>query len=104
MFAVGLDETVIHSTLSLASITPIAHRVYSKDEIKQIVFGSLLGDAKLGMSERSVNARFGFIQSEIHAPYFLTFYSIFSEYCSSPYRTYSYLDIRTDKTYVSFSF
>ena len=101
MFAVGLDEQFIHSSFILS---PIAHRAYSKDQIQQIVFGSLLGDAKLGMSERSVNARFGFTQSQIHAPYFLYFFSIFSDYCGSPYRTSDYLDTRTNKTYTSLSF
>jgi len=36
MFAVGLDESVINSTLSLSPITPIAHRVYSKTGWRRI--------------------------------------------------------------------
>ena len=53
---------------------------------------------------RSTNARFGFIQSIIHKNYFISLALIYQNYCSSPYRTYSYLDTRTDKTYVSLSF
>ena len=44
---------------------------YSSDT-KEIIFGSLLGDGKLEMSPRSVNARFGFIQAEFRKDYFLS--------------------------------
>lgn len=94
MFAVGLDGIVIFSNY-LHSAT--AHKIYSIDEVKQIVFGSLLGDAKVEKSVRSLNARFGFIQSIIHEHYFLHLYNILSGYCASIYRTNSYLDARTGK-------
>jgi len=56
------------------------------------------------MATRSKNARFGFIQS-IHAKeYFLHLYSIFSHFCIANYRTYSYNDKRTQKTYISLNF
>jgi hypothetical protein len=56
------------------------------------------------MASRSKNARFGFIQS-IHAKeYFLHLYSIFSHLCIANYRTYSYNDKRTQKTYISLNF
>jgi LAGLIDADG DNA endonuclease family len=77
---------------------------YNDKEIKEIIFGSLLADAKLEMATRSKNARFGFIQS-IHAKeYFLHLYSIFSHFCIANYRTYSYNDKRTQKTYISLNF
>lgn len=38
------------------------------NRIKQILFGSLLGDGRLEMSPRSINARFGFTQSSPPPP------------------------------------
>lgn len=74
-------------------------------EIKQIIFGSLLGDGKLEMSNsRSTNARFGFTQSKFQMPYFLTIFNALSFLCSSSYVEYSYLDKRTGKTYSNLSF
>lgn len=44
------------------------------DNIKEeILFGTLLGDGKLEMAPRAINARFGFIQSEKNKEYFLFF-------------------------------
>lgn len=77
---------------------------YSSEEIKQILFGSLLGDGKLELGKRSKNARFGFIQSTKFEDYFLLVFNIFSQYSSANYRTYSYLDKRTGKIYVSMNF
>lgn len=56
------------------------------------------------MAKRSVNARFGFIQSIVHAPYFIFLYELLSGFCKSKYREYSYLDKRTGKTYVNYNF
>lgn len=77
---------------------------YSNEEIKQINFGSLLGDGKLELSSRAVNARFGFIQSQKFQDYFLHLNSIFSVFCSSSYRTYTYKDPRTKKEYTNLNF
>ena len=56
---------------------------------------------------RGINARFGFIQSEIHSEYFYFLYNIISSFSlcgpAGP-RTYSYLDERTNKIYISLSF
>lgn len=82
----------------------IKNKVYNEDEIRQIIFGSLLGDAKLELASRSLNARLGFIQSTIHSTYTYFLFNIFKFYCSSPPREYSYLDLRTNKTYSSLTF
>lgn len=76
------------------------------NELREIVFGSLLGCAKLELPPRGINARFGFTQSESHSDYFYYFYNIFSSFslCSVPPRTYSYLDLRTGNTYTSLTF
>jgi len=85
------------------------------NELREIIFGSLLGDAKLELPPRGINARFGFTHSESHAEYFYSFYNIFSSFsallpqkgkglCSAPTRTYSYLDLRSGNTYTSLNF
>lgn len=87
MFSVGLDALLINADFSsffynvddysLISLNSINYlniipfirgstkkvRSYSSEEINQIVFGSILGDGKLELAKRSLNARFGFIQS-----------------------------------------
>jgi hypothetical protein len=78
--------------------------IYSEDEIKQIIFGSLLGDAKLEFSNRSKNARLGFIQSVIHSNYLYFLFNILNNYCLTPPKEYSYFDERTKKTYISLNF
>ncbi|KAF2135074.1 uncharacterized protein K452DRAFT_340150 [Aplosporella prunicola CBS 121167] len=73
----------------------------SLDETKEIIFGSLLGDAKLEMPPRGLNARFGFTQAEFQKDYFISVSSSLSAICSGKYRESSYLDKRTGKTYKS---
>lgn len=102
MFAVGLDELLY--SFSVLPIASIKDNRYSLRELQEIIFGSLLGDGKLELAARSVNARFGFIQSTIHAPYFIFLYKLLGGFCSSTYREYSYLDKRTSKTYSSLTF
>jgi LAGLIDADG DNA endonuclease family len=77
---------------------------YKDNEIKEIIFGSLLGDGKLEKSIRSKNARFGFIQTIKNKDYFINLYSILSIYCTEKYRENSYLDLRTNKKYTSLNF
>ena len=78
---------------------------FSINELKEIIFGSLLGDAKLELLPRGTNARFGFTQSETHSDYFYFVFNIFASLslCGSP-RSYSYLDDRTGKNYISLTF
>jgi hypothetical protein len=54
----------------------------SSDTAKEIVFGSLLGDGKLEMPPRGINARFGFIQSEFQKDYFLSVLNSLSSICT----------------------
>lgn len=82
----------LFSNIPLIISTNKTNHKYSDAEIKQIIFGSLLGDGKLELADRSINARFGFIQSVLKKEYFLQFYSIFEVFCSSKYRTYTYSD------------
>ena len=109
MYAVGLDVSLNQlDFLCLAALTgfPIIlipnSKGYSIGEIREILFGSILGDGTLEFL--GSNARFGFVQSIIHKSYFLFLYSIFKNYCGSPYRTSDYFDPRTRKTYTSLSF
>ena len=73
-------------------------------DVISVVIGSLLGDAKLELPTRGLNARFGFNQSIIHEAYFLYIFSIFQSFCSANYRINSYFDSRTEKTYVTLNF
>lgn len=124
MFSVGLDAQLINviinnffalsfndfssliiNYLFYMNALPIKpQKLYNEDEIKQILFGSILGDGKLELPPRGLNARFGFIQSIKYESYFLNLYSIFKKYCLSDYRRYEYKDSRTNKTYISYSF
>lgn len=88
----------------VSSSTKTKNFNYSNEEIKQIIFGSLLGDAKLELAARGKNARFGFIQSIKFESYFLHLNSIFKPYCIASYSSYSYKDDRTGNTYTSLRF
>lgn len=80
---------------------------FSINELKEIIFGSLLGDGKLELPPRGINARFGFTQSETHSDYFYFVYDIFSSFPLFGFigpQIYSYLDERTGKSYISFTF
>ena len=72
--------------------------------VKEIIFGSLLGDAKIEMPPRGLNARFGFTQSLDKKEYFLSVLNSLGEICSGKYREMSYLDQRTGKTYTNLNF
>lgn len=76
----------------------------TNNHAKEVIFGSLLGDGKLEMSPRSVNARFGFTQAEEKRDYFNFVLNSLSSIGSFKYREYSYLDKRTGKTYKSLNF
>jgi LAGLIDADG DNA endonuclease family len=78
--------------------------IENNNNIKEILFGSLLGDGKLEMAPRAINARFGFIQSDKNKEYFLFLLNEFSTLCSVKYREYTYLDKRTGKRYKSLNF
>ena len=95
----------------IANILPVKPdllKVYSNDEIRQILFGSGLGDGNFEMPPRGKNARFNFSQSIKFQGYFLELYSIFTQASffslMNNFRTYAYLDKRTGKIYTTLSF
>ena len=109
MFTVGLDEfscLILYS--QFASIETINNKNFISNEVKEIIFGSLLGDAKLELPPtpggRGLNARFGFTQSLDKKDYFLSLLNSLSEISSGKYREISYLDKRTGKTYTNLNF
>ena len=105
MFAVGLDEfcnLILYSQLIVAKIEN--DKSFISNEAKEIIFGSLLGDAKLELPPRGLNARFGFTQSLEKKDYFLSVLNSLEKICSGKYREVSYLDKRTGKTYTNLNF
>jgi len=111
MYTVGLDGIgglILYSQLSIKIGTKDTkgktENKTSLDETKEIIFGCLLGDGKLEMPPRGVNARFGFTQAESQKDYFMSVLNSLSSICSGKYREYSYLDKRTGKTYKSLNF
>ena len=62
MFTVGLDE--MNSLILYSQLVILDEVKDSKNLEMEIILGSMLGDGKLEMSPRSLNARFGLIQSE----------------------------------------
>ena len=115
MYTVGLDKfegLILYSQLNKSKIEKSNNidnansnsNSFNLNEIKEIIFGSLLGDGTLEMSPRSVNARLGFTQAESQKDYFLSVAHSLSGLCSSKYREISYLDKRTGKTYKSLNF
>ena len=114
MYTVGLDKLeglILYSQLlPEGPKTKIERRdvngkiIRFSSETKEIIFGSLLGDAKLEMSPRSVNARFGFTQAESKKDYFISVFDALSSLGSGNFRESSYLDKRTNKTYKNLNF
>lgn len=109
MFAVGLDEFEILILYSQLIATKIENnKPFSSNEVKEIIFGSLLGDGKLELPPsregRGLNARFGFTQSLEKKDYFLSVLNSLGEISSGKYREMSYLDKRTGKTYTNLNF
>jgi LAGLIDADG DNA endonuclease family len=105
MFSVGLDESVnliLYSQVIIAKIKD--NKLLISETSKEIIFGSLLGDAKLELPPRGLNARFGFTQSADKKDYFLSVLNYLGEINSKKYREISYLDKRTGKTYTNLNF
>ena len=105
MFAVGLDEfcdLILYSQLIVTKVEN--NKPFISNEVKEIIFGSLLGDAKLEMPPRGKNARFGFTQSLDKKDYFLSLLNSLSSGYGGKYRENSYFDQRTGKTYTNLNF
>ena len=116
MFAVGLDalfnlsiynneHSLFETELILSSIFLTSLRSYSinnsLDETREVIVGSLLGDGDIELRGRAINGRFKIIQSTKYKDYFLMLFEIFSQFCSTPPRSYTYLDSRTFRNYSS---
>lgn len=106
MYTVGLDikkSLILYSQLNKTNIEPEITKNKIKNDLSmnEILFGCLLGDGKMEMAPRAVNARFGFTQSESKKDYFL---SVCYSVSSGKYWESSYNDKRTGKTYKSLSF
>ena len=116
MYTVGLDallslfmnlneynlfetDFLLSSTL-LASLKSNSNN-HSSDQIKEIIVGSLLGDADIEMGARAINGRLKITQSTKYEEYFYMLYGIFSQFCSNPPKLNTYLDKRTNKEYSS---
>jgi len=106
MFSVGLDKLLFFILFSQAKLkrSDKASIENKNNKIKEILFGSLLGDGKLEMAPRAINARFGFIQSEKNKDSFLFLLNELTLLGTIKYREYSYTDIRTGKIYKSLNF
>lgn len=105
MFSVGMDEfenLILYSQLIKNKIEN--NNSFISNKIKEIIFGSLLGDGHLELPPRGLNARFGFTQSLDKKDYFLSVLNSLGEICSRKYREMSYLDKRTGKTYTNLNF
>jgi hypothetical protein len=105
MFSVGLDEffnLILYSQSIVAKIKD--NKPLISDKAKEIIFGSLLGDAKLELPPRGLNVRFGFTQSADKKDYFLSVLNYLEEINSKKYRETSYVDKRTGKTYTNLNF
>jgi len=113
MYTVGLDEMLFFLLFSQLNWVPkwIGLANFSSkgtgietNQVKEIIFGSLLGDGKLELPPRGTNARFGFTQSEGHKDYFLSVCNSLSSICSGKFREHTYVDKRTGKSYKSLNF
>jgi len=108
MFSVGLDKLLFFILFSQAKLkrSDKASIENKNNKIKEILFGSLLGDGKLEMGREApaINARFGFIQSEKNKDYFLFLLNELTLLGTIKYREYSYTDIRKGKIYKSLNF
>ena len=118
MFAVGLDalfnlsiyiylnkHSLFETELILSSTILTTLRSYSTnnslDKTNEVIVGCLLGDADIELRGRAINGRFKIIQSTKYKDYFLMLFEIFSQFCSTPHSSYTYLDSRTNKNYSS---
>lgn len=112
MFTVGLDELLfflfffskyeyIAKRSGLATSKGTAESI---DRTKEILFGSILGDGKLELPPRGINARFGFTQGEVNKDYFISVCNSLFMISSTKYRENTYIDKRTGQTYKSLNF
>jgi hypothetical protein len=133
MYTVGLDKKsylILYSQngsitdkseIEISEVTNSHEKgtIGDMNRIKEIIFGSVLGDGQLELPPRGVNARFGFTQAcpggatpsrgkplraEGQKDYFIFVGKSLSAIHSAKYREYEYVDKRTGKTYKSLNF
>jgi hypothetical protein len=109
MFTVGLDKLLFFILFSqnLAKRLNIVRFSTIEDNnnhIREIIFGSLLGDGKLEMAPRALNARFGFTQSEDKKDYFMFIINSLYPLFNVKFRESTYFDKRTNKMYTNLNF
>ena len=102
-YTVGI--TPVDSETEIDKYNSVNSQEKSDDtSVKEIIFGSLLGDGKLELPPRGINARFGFTQAESQKSYFLSVLAQLSSITAGKYREHSYTDERTGKVYTSLNF
>lgn len=70
---------------------------------REIIIGSLLGDAHIEMGGRAINGRFRIAQSIKYEYYLFSLFGILSQFCLSSPKLNKYIDKRTNKEYLSYS-
>lgn len=93
-------ELILSSTLLTSSKSNYNY----PDKIKEVIVGSLLGDADIEIGARAINGRLKITQSIKYEDYFNMLFENFSQFCSTPFKLNSYLDKRTKKEYSSMYF
>lgn len=83
MFKVKIKDNFIYSFSIITSQSVMV----SYAPLKQILFGSLLGDGSLELQTRSKNARFIFTQGIKNQEYFLSVYENFIFFIEANYYT-----------------
>lgn len=130
MYSVGLDELISYYLKTIIYFYNVGKEVpiwiflclslfifliwkrhysynFSINELKEIIFGSLLGNAKLELPPRGINAQFGFTQKGTHSEYFYFLYNIFTSFslCGSIWLwIYYYFNMRRTQTKGTLSF
>lgn len=96
------DERLTSKRLTRIEIQQIS----LPDNLKQILFGLLLGDLCIEKPNETRNARLIFGQGIIHQEYFSHVYALFKDFCSGtgPYTINNKPDKRTGKIYNMMSF
>jgi LAGLIDADG DNA endonuclease family len=73
LFTLKVDHSPINAKYNKFDNLIIIPKLYNEYEIRQVIFGCLLGDAHLSKEKISKSSRFSFIQSESHYNYFVFF-------------------------------
>jgi hypothetical protein len=111
LYTVGMD--VLYIFYSYSTFKPIEENlvfeylsvgIITTNSLKEILFGSILGDGSLELQTRSKNARFIFTQGMKNQEYFLSVYKNFEIFVEGNGRSCGGLDKRTSKIYTTLNF